>query len=260
MRILIRTSKWAIWARRFGALAFPLGIIPVLLHRAHMIASGEFVVIEAVAIAIAGLAVLCALIAFGRLWVTGDQGWARAATGFVFGLICLLPAAIFGWLAVSMPGSPDISTDFSDPPMLVSYIEGRFITPEERQRLADAYPNARSRTYPLEAPQMFSLIETLVRQQGWELRVTRAPMSPLETGEINAVVTTLIGFQHGVAIRVRGDAAGSEIDMRSASLSPHPDFGENGQRVEAFLLQLDNQVTQLLRNAPVQPATAEDED
>jgi hypothetical protein len=33
MRILIRTSKWAIWARRFGSLALPLAAIPVLMHR-----------------------------------------------------------------------------------------------------------------------------------------------------------------------------------------------------------------------------------
>jgi hypothetical protein len=46
--------------------------------------------------------------------------------------------------------------------------------------------------------------------------------------------------------------------MRSASLSGFPDFGENGKRVEAFLLELDNQVTLMLRNAPAQPAATED--
>ena len=41
-----------------------------------------------------------------HLGVTGDQGWSRAATALIFGGLTLLPAAYFGWLAVSMPPSP----------------------------------------------------------------------------------------------------------------------------------------------------------
>ena len=48
MRILIRTSKWAIWARRFGSFAVPLTVIPVFMHREQMIASSDFVIIEAI--------------------------------------------------------------------------------------------------------------------------------------------------------------------------------------------------------------------
>ena len=79
MRILIRTSKWAVWARRFGALALPLAVIPVLMHRGRLISSENFVVIEAVAIGFAVLAVFAACVAIVRLWFTGDQGWGRAA-------------------------------------------------------------------------------------------------------------------------------------------------------------------------------------
>ena len=43
--------------------------------------------------------------------------------------------------------------------------------------------------------------------------------------------------------------------MRSTSLTSFPDFGENGQRVEAFLLDLDNQVTVMLRDAGPQQTT-----
>ena len=78
-------------------------------------------------------------------------------------------------------------------------------------------------------------------------------------GELNAVITTLLGFREEVAIRVNGTADGTTIAMRSASLSTFPDFGENGQRVEAFMLDLDNQVTLMLRNAtPAQPGDNSD--
>lgn len=258
MRILVRTSKWAVWARRFGALALPLAVIPVLLHRAHVISSDNFVVIEAAAMIVAAAAVGMAMVAFARLWFTGDQGWGRAAVAFTFGGLCLLPAAYFGWLTLTVPASPDVSTDFSESPQLVSFVESRFIGPEERARVEAAYPNARPRTYPIESPQMFDVVERLVEAQGWDPRARRVPVGPLAAGQVNAVVTTLLGFSHEVAVRVTGSADGATVDMRSASLSGFPDFGENGQRVESFLLELDNQVTLMLRNAPAQPAPADD--
>lgn len=254
MRILIRTSKWAVWARRIGALALPLAVLPVLLHREHIITSDNFVAVETVALALAGLAVAAALIAFVRLWFTGDQGWGRATLAFVFGLLCLGPAAFFGWMAQTSPATPDISTDFTNPPPLVSFVEARFTAPVERARVEAAFPNARSRNYPITPQQMYEAVSSLVDDEGWDVRAQRAPQTALDTGQFNAVVTTLLGFRQEVAIRISGDADGTTIAMRSASLSGFPDFGENGQRIEAFLLALDNQVTLMLRNAPAAPA------
>jgi hypothetical protein len=259
MRILIRTSKWAIWARRIGALALPLALIPVLLHRGHIITSDNFLTIEAIALGLAALAVLMALIAFVRLWFTGDQGWWKATLAFVFGLICLAPLGYFGYLYLRQPASPDISTDFSNPPALVSYVDARFVTPEQRAVLEAQFPNARSRNYPIAAPEMFDAVADLIDDRGWDVRASRRPATQVDTGELNAVITTLLGFREEVAIRVTGTADGTTIAMRSASLSTFPDFGENGQRVEAFMLDLDNQVTLMLRNAtPAQPGDNSD--
>ena len=259
MRILVRTSKWAIWARRVGALALPLAAIPVLLHRAHVITSDNFLTVEAIALGLAVLAVLMAVVAFARLWFTGDQGWWKATLAFVFGVLCLLPLGYFGYLYVKQPSSPDIATDFTNPPALVSFIDARFITPDQRARLETQFPNARSRNYPIAAPEMFDAVANLVDDRGWEVRASRRPTTQIDTGEINAVITTLLGFREEVAIRVTGAADGTTIAMRSASLSTFPDFGENGQRIEAFMLDLDNQVTLMLRNAtPAQPADTND--
>lgn len=249
MRILVRTSKWAVWARRAGALALPLAVLPVWFHHEHIITSDNFLAVEAVALSIAALAVLMALIAFARLWFTGDQGWWKATLAFVFGALCLAPAAFFAWQATTVPSSLDVSTDFTNPPSLVSFVESRFIGPDERARIEATYPNARSRNYPITAPQMFDVVETLMDGRGWDIRARRAPQSELDTGQLNAVVTTLLGFREEVAVRVAGGSDGTTIAVRSASLTSFPDFGENGQRVEAFLLDLDTQVTQLLRTA-----------
>src|SRR5690242_7801866 len=135
MRILVRTSKWAIWARRFGALALPLAALPVLLHREQWITSDNFQVIEAIALSLAAIALLCGIFAMARLWMTGDQGWGRATQAVVFGALCLAPAGYLAFEAARLPATPDVSTDFANPPQLVSFIPARFVGPEERARI-----------------------------------------------------------------------------------------------------------------------------
>src|SRR5688572_2716141 len=103
MRILIRTSKWAIWSRRIASFALPLAIVPIFMHRAGMIPSETFHVIEGAAILSAIIALLMAFTAFVRLWNTGDRGWVRAAFGVVFALVVLGPAAYAGYLYWKYP-------------------------------------------------------------------------------------------------------------------------------------------------------------
>jgi hypothetical protein len=253
VRILVRTSRWAIWSRRFGALALPLAVLPVLLHRERLIDSETFEIIEIIALTVAAFALVMGLVAMARLWLTGDQGWGRATLGTVFATLCLAPAAYLAVEALRLPATPDVSTDFTTPPALVSFIASRFIGPEERARIEAAFPNARPRTYPVPAPQMFALVESLVASRGWEMRARRAPLNTVDTGQLNALATTLLGWRQEVAVRVAGAVDGSTIDMRSAALTDFHDFAENGARIEAFLLELDNQVTLMLRDAPVAP-------
>lgn len=259
MRILIRTSKWAIWSRRLGAFALPLAIIPIFLHRERMISSTDFHVIELVAGGFAFLALFLAIGAFARLWVTGDQGWSRATIGLIFSLICLLPLVFVFWLAFHYPATTDVSTNFANSPRFVS-ITGRVSTPDQRAELEATFPNARTRTYPIEAVQMFGLVEQLALANGWELRARRAPTTPLDTGELNVIATTLLGWRDEVAIRVGGIATGSTLDMRSAAAHEWSDLGENGRRIEQFLLALDERITLMLRDAPQTPAAPAEPD
>jgi hypothetical protein len=261
MRILVRTSKWAIWARRVGALALPLAAIPVLLHRANVITSQNFITIEAVALSLAALAVLMALIAFTRLWFTGDQGWWKATLAFIFGIICLAPAGFFAYETLRQPNFPDVTTDFSNPPALTTFVESRFTTPEQRATIEAQYPNARSRNYPITAPELFDTISGMIADRGWDVRAPRRPTSQVDGGTLNAIVTTLLGFRQEVAIRITGTADGTTVAMRATSLSEFPDYGQNGQVIESFMLDLDNQVTLMLRNStPAQPADSQSAD
>lgn len=259
MRILIRTSKWAIWSRRLGSLAVPLAIIPVFMHRERMISSADFGVVEIVAVSVAALALLLALGAFVRLWITGDQGWGKAVLGLFFSLVCLAPLGVVGWLSARYPAVSDVSTDYVNPPGIVSQLEVPFPDALGQAAVVSAFPNARDRSYPIEAAQMYELVAALADARGWEPRARRAPQTPLAEGQINAIATTLVGWRDEVAIRIQGTAQGAIVSMRSTALHGFHDLGENGRRIEEFLLALDQRVTEVLRNVVPSTAPVDDE-
>lgn len=258
MRILVRTSKWAIWARRLGSFALPIAILPVFMHRERMIETPTFHLIELIAIAISGVALFLALGAFVRLWITGDQGWGRAALGMIFALALLLPVG-FGTLAsFRYPRVTDITTDPSDPPVLISGQAPAAQTPDVVAQVRLAFPNALSRTYALDPGQIYVLAAALAQARGWDIRLRRAPQTPLDEGQISAIATTLLGWRDEVSIRIRGEGGGSRVDMRSTALTDIPDLGGNGTRVEEFLVALDYEVTILMRDTPAAAGPVEE--
>ena len=257
MRILIRTSKWAIWARRLGSFAVPLTVVPILLHREQMISSSDFAVVEMVAGIVAALAVALALGAFGRLWITGDRGWGKAIWGLVFGLGCLLPFAWLGYEALRYPQVNEVTTDIADPLPLSSPITVAPTSGPLREVVDAAFPNARTRTYPIDATQMFALVSEMIDDRGWEVRTRRAPPTALDSGQINAIAVTLFGWRDEVAVRVAGTASGSTVDMRSVPLADFHDFGEDGRRIEEFLVARDERITLMLRDAPAAAGAAD---
>ncbi|MCR6673477.1 DUF1499 domain-containing protein [Devosia ginsengisoli] len=253
MRILIRTSKWAIAARRLGSVAIPLVIISVLLHRFGLITSDLFLVAVLAAGLVALLAVLAAVIALARLWQTGDRGWDKALAGLLFGTLSLLPFAWYGNLMLTYPAVTDIATTDRELLPLV-FDPGMQAMPAPKmlsaEEMASVFPNVETRTYPLGLVPTFGLVEALVAGNGWDIRTLREPTSGLDAGQVNARIMTLPGWREEVVIRVTGTLTNSTVDMRSASLNALHDFGANGKRIEDFLAALDEAVTSLLRDNP----------
>jgi hypothetical protein len=255
MRILIRTSKWAIWSRRIASFALPLAIVPIFMHRAGMISSETFDVIEGTAIFCALVALVMALASFVRLWMTGDRGWVRAAFGVVFSLIVLLPAAYAVYAFVKYPRTTDVYTDLADPPLLVSDVPPVRMTSDLARSISAAFPNVASRTYPLGPQQVYDLATKLVTDRGWAIEASLPPAGPQGEGQLNAIVLTLLGWRDEISLRITGVPDGSTVAMRSASTLGIHDLGENGHRIEEFMLALDQEVTVIMRDAPVnQPA------
>lgn len=253
MRILIRTSRWATWARWLGSLSVPLVVIPVLLHRMGAVTSDAFVIVALVAAGIAALGLLISLIALARLWHTGDRGWDRALTGLVLSALCLLPPAWFGLQLLRYPATTDVSTaDRVAMPLIFDLETAAMPRPKllAPAALEADFPNVKTRTYPLDVIQVYDLVLAMVEEQGWELLVDRPPTGALDEGRINARATTLAGWREEVVLHVVGSTAGTFVDMRSASLNAEYDFGSNGTRIESFLVDLDNAVTTFLRDNP----------
>src|SRR5690606_40264855 len=130
------------------------------MHRERFIDSGAFLAVALFACAIAVLAVLTSFIALGRLWYTGDQGWGRALAGLFLGLLCLAPFGYYGAQALQFPIVTDIATvPRGELPLLFEpdtfdMAPPQVLIPEEQQRY---FPNATTRTYPLDVFQLFAL-------------------------------------------------------------------------------------------------------
>ncbi|MCW5722716.1 MAG: DUF1499 domain-containing protein [Devosia sp.] len=253
MRILIRVSKAAIWARRLGSLALPLVVLPVILHHLGYLDSPAFFLAALLAGGVSALAVLVALIALVRLWYSGDHGWGKALSGLFLGLVCLVPFAWFGALAWRYPPVTDIATTTRGDLPLIFAPDTAHMPPPKTLGAADQariFPNATTRRYPLDTAQLFALVEQLSAERGWSVRLRRAPGEVGADGRLNLRITTLAGWREEAVFRVSPTPEGAAVDMRSASINAPHDFGSNGERISQFMVALDTAVTTLLRDNP----------
>jgi hypothetical protein len=243
MRIPIRTSRWAIWASRAARLTLPVLIFTIYLHRQELIDSAAFKVAGGLGLVLGLVALVLGLIAYGRIWITGDRGWRPATWGVIAGLICVAPLAYGVAQMLRYPDLSDISTDIVAPPPISQAIATTdFSDPQISGAIIAAFPNAASRDYPLPAQEAFLVAQALAEKRGWSITAASLPLAD-SPGLIRAVDTTLLGWRDEIAIRVTPSGEGARVDMRSASRESGHDLGANGMRIEAFLLELDDRVT-----------------
>ena len=249
MRIPIRTSRWAIWARRTASLALPIEVIPIFMHRERMIPSDSFAILFGLGLVLAFIAVIVSLIAFVRLWQSGFRGWGRTFLGLILGGALLSPAVVGMSWAMTYPLANDVVTTGPEPSLAIVHNPYRLRL--SRSETARFFPNAVARTYPLDPDTLFELVDKLVTARQWEARIRRDPVSATNPGRIHALAMTMLGFRDEVALLIDKADNGAEVSMRSASVFGMHDLGANGLRIEAFLTDLDTAVTEALREAPI---------
>lgn len=211
-----------------------------------MIVSYDFLAILAFIELLALFAIVAAVLAFFRLWYSGDKGWGRASVGLVLGLLLLSPLLYASYLYPQYPTVNDVSTSAEPSPPLV-FVNNPDSTRLSGEAAATAFVGAATRTYPMDPAPVFDLVEQRMLAQGWQVRRKIAPTDREPVGEIHALATTWFGWRDEIAIRVKASSFGTVVDMRSASLVGHTDFGKNGRRVAQFLGGLDDDVAKVLK-------------
>jgi len=249
MRIVVRTSRLAIWSRRLGSFSVVLLLLSIILHFSGQIAPDVFEISIGLASVFAALALLLAVLAFAVLWQTGDKGWGLALSGFIASSFALIPAGTAFALYFSYPSTLDVSTDIGNPPALALAHPDRPEHAVDPEALANRFPNLVSRSYQLPVEVMHNLVEALARNNGWTVLRSRAPTETGMIGTLNARRETLWGWSSEIAIRVAANPMGANVSIRAASLRDMwHDLGDNGRSLENALLALDDAVTLYVRD------------
>jgi uncharacterized protein (DUF1499 family) len=160
---------------------------------------------------------------------SGRAGRAHALTGLLLGVVVVACVAFAARPGIGVPAINDITTDPSDPPLFSdpgkSYPGAEFA---DAQRAA--YPDLAP--IPFEGPPAAAYAASLAAAQGlgWEIARQDA-----QSGSFEATDTTLVfRFVDDISVRVRPDAAGARVDLRSKSRDGKGDLGANAARIRAF--------------------------
>lgn len=151
-----------------------------------------------------------------------------------------LPGALL-FLAIAGGGNyppiHDISTDLEDPLVFSAAPQQRGASansletaPETVEQQRAGYPDLQTLQTETSYDAVFDAVVQTATELGWEIY-----LQDRNAGVIEAVATTAImGFKDDVIVRVRTNADGSLVDVRSVSRVGLSDLGANAQRIRDF--------------------------
>ena len=150
---------------------------------------------------------------------------------------------------IRLPGSlqwqnfgNDITTDTQDPPDFATLAAVReqapnkaaYGGPDVAAQQLQAYPNIKAKVLSLPPAEAVQKSIDAARSLGWQIAG-----SDTAAGRIEATDTTgWFGFKDDIVVRVRPQAQGSRVDVRSASRVGRSDIGKNAERIREFLDKL----------------------
>jgi uncharacterized protein (DUF1499 family) len=172
-------------------------------------------------------------------------GGRRRGSALLLGALGLVIGLVTAWIpwswkqrAEQVPPIHDISTDLSDPPAFEAILPLRADAPNPSEYGGDSIAAQQREGYPnlgpltLDAPPEAVFLRAVEagREMGWEIVETDP-----ERGRIEATSTTpWFGFEDDVVVRVRPEAGGSRVDVRSVSRVGRSDVGTNARRIEEY--------------------------
>lgn len=251
-----RMSRLAVWSLRVAIFAFPVTFIGAALYATETVdfRSALYTVLAGVGVSV--LALLLAFAGFVVIWNEGLKGLWRVLGAAALALVLIAPTATLAALGMGVRNLPDVTTDTQDPPDFVtlgtvrSRAANSLVYPGERLANVqlDLYPGIKPITFDAPADDIFRALLLLVKRHKW-LVVDAVPPREGRDGRIEAVARSLpFGLRDDLVIRVRGTAAGTRVDMRSAARSGETDFGSNARRISQLYAELADQQGRPLRH------------
>jgi uncharacterized protein (DUF1499 family) len=169
-------------------------------------------------------------------------GWRIPVAALLLGMVAAAPGLMLLDKAKSVPRIHDISTDLTDPPGFVALAEARKASPNGLAYGGEKVAAEQRRGYPELKPLVVQTppAETVqraidaARSLGWVIAGSDAA-----SGRVEATDTTAwFGFKDDVVVRIRPEATGSRVDVRSVSRVGGSDLGANAERIRKFLAKL----------------------
>lgn len=247
-------TRLAPLSRWLALAALLLGIMSVIGVRFGGVPPLNGLAVLGAAMVTAALAAVCAAGAMLAIWRYGGPGLAIALKGGLLALVLLLPAALFGGLALRYPVLNDVTTDIADPPSFGrsrAAVDGRRgLIPRaydaaSAQDQQEAYPELRSLLLDQSPEETMALALRAATNLGWQVLDSAPPVGRTGTGRIEAVARSLVfGIPDDITIRIRPALNETRLDMRSASRVGRHDFGANARRIRQFQAEIETLTAQ----------------
>ena len=177
----------------------------------------------------------------------GTQGMvALSVLATLIGLALTLNNLSWFNKARGVPPIHDISTDTVNPPAFVAVAPLRADAPnpveyagaETAEKQIEGYPDLATVRVAAEPAAVFEASVQAAKDLGWEMVAEAASEGRIEATD----TTSYFGFKDDVVIRIRADAMGTAVDVRSKSRVGLGDVGANADRINAFLEEMQAQL------------------
>ncbi|MFT4767706.1 MAG: hypothetical protein ACI8RN_000835 [Glaciecola sp.] len=227
------TSAWIRWPGYIALFFFAVLAVSVFVVRSGNWQQGLMLYAIACLLSLIILVVMAIQSLIPR-WRGERMSVLKRALPAVPGAVLLLMAM----QARDVPPIHDIATDLQDPPAFEQIVNLRGdnsnpldLTDEVIKQQLAAYPDLQTLQSPRSYASSYNIALTTARGMGWEIVTEDA-----NAGVIEAVDTTsIMNFKDDVVVRVRTNAEGSLVDMRSVSRVGVSDLGANANRIRRFM-------------------------
>ncbi|MGL4322839.1 MAG: DUF1499 domain-containing protein [Beijerinckiaceae bacterium] len=238
----------AVWSRRLALFALAVLAISIVVVRSERLEFSAMVAVLGTGIVIALLAALLAGFSLIGIWREGYRGASKAIAALLMAGAILIYPAYLSVRATALPAINDIATDLTDPPAFsrsraALAARGHAVKPlpdlSVRQKQRAAYGGLVPIVIEQSPSEAFAVALKAARAMGWQIIEAVPPGGRGGAGHIEAIARTrIIRFPDDITVRVRPQAQGARVDIRSASRYGQHDFGANAARIEKYAAEI----------------------